>query len=146
MEIRNWRQQRLESLENNGHYHFRILKTTSLIQMLLFMVLEPLIEGKKENLRKPFCIFIFFIFIKTIFFCSWFFWKGPFSVIISWKKIISIKKFIFYQINTSFKSEKLRRKIILQKYRFYNPFSHSGTSQELKNMAFLYKVNSFSSF
>ena len=35
------------------------------------------------------------------------------------------------------------QKIILQKYKFYNPFTRSSTSQEVKNTAFLYKANLF---
>ena len=57
----------------------------------------------------------------------------------------SILKFSFRQINSYDlrECEGELRKIILQKYRFYNPFSRSGTSQEVKNTAFWYKANLF---
>ena len=57
----------------------------------------------------------------------------------------SILKFYFRQINLynlqEWKDE--LHKIISQKYRFYNTFSRSGTSQEVKNTALWYEVNSF---
>ena len=57
--------------------------------------------------------------------------KGPFSV--SLKKI-SVYQFTFWQIDL-YDLQELEgelRKIILQKYRFYNPFNRSGTSQKVK--------------
>ena len=58
------------------------------------------------------------------------------------RKKIWFLKFSFRQINLHDLQEweGELRKIILQKYKFYNP---SGTSQKVSNTAFWYKANSF---
>ena len=62
------------------------------------------------------------------------FFKKSFSVRLSWKNSFSILQFCFHQINKydleEWEGES--RKIILQKYRFYNPCSRSGKPKKWK--------------
>ena len=90
---------------------------------------------------------ILFLFYCMYFCChvyGLFSWKGPFSVTLSWQKKFELR--IFFSSNQFILLQEWRgetHKIILQKYRFYNPFSRSSTYREVKNTAFWYKTNSF---
>ena len=62
----------------------------------------------------------------------------PFQLLSRKKKKLPILKLFFHQINLYDLQEweDELREIVLRKYRAYNPLSHSGTPQVVKNTSF----------